>query len=218
MRHLFPSPIFVLVGRGIAPGYSTTEYERIDMRYVSFTLPDEDMGEDIDANGGNFSFLDGDGIVAFMAWVTLHLDTLWTLFSPLHEGEPEHWVRHLFDIELKPLDRIASALRDAYNDHEIEVCVYSMHQCYGGPEEGGWYYTAYSLEDSIRLKCHDFTWPNAERDVAEAKARLALKWQDSGNDITSMVPGDRYAYITEVVRQGQEAGVTERRQEIPRYS
>lgn len=45
----------------------------------------------------------------------------------------------------------------------VSMAIYSTHQCYGGPEEGGWYYAAGSrLNETLRAF--------KEEDLAEAEA------------------------------------------------
>ena len=47
-------------------------------------------------------------------------------------------------------DAWAEMVKDAEAARWCYVSLYQCNQCYGGPEEGGWYYDAYALEESKR--------------------------------------------------------------------
>lgn len=54
------------------------------------------------------------------------------------------------------------------------VSVYRRHQCFGGPEEGGWWYDRIILEGSIRFP----TTEQAEAFLEQAKAEVEQQNQD----------------------------------------
>jgi len=63
--------------------------------------------------------------------------------------------------------------------HNFYVSIYRAEQLYGGPEEGGWYYTRNFLEESVGFSCEseaeDYLDQVAEPDAANRVA-------DSGED------------------------------------
>lgn len=70
------------------------------------------------------------------------------------------------------IGRLADYVRsqDNYNQSQHAfVSIYRHHRCYGGQEEGGWWYDRYELEGSIEFATRD----DAEEWLRTAKAEVA---------------------------------------------
>ena len=69
------------------------------------------------------------------------------------------------------MSRLADYVSEQPNYEQAKpafVSVYRHHRCYGGPEEGGWWYDRYELEGSIAFATHD----EAEAWLEKAKAEI----------------------------------------------
>lgn len=85
------------------------------------------------------------------------------------------------------------------------VSVYKVHRCYGGPEEGGWYYDAYEHICSMPLRIHE-----GIKDVHAVMDFLRPRFKSTG-DLGSVAGGDVYDFYLEA-----EPGENQTR-ERPRY-
>lgn len=77
----------------------------------------------------------------------------------------------LFDLELLETKRY---FIDVEASRTVSVSVYNRELCYGGPEEGGWWYDWYSLETNERV-------PNNVVDVEQKIQELAARFPESEN-------------------------------------
>lgn len=60
--------------------------------------------------------------------------------------------------------------RDETADLRVQVSIYGVDRCYGGPEEGGWYYDAYNFAG-----VSERVYPE---DIEAAKARVLALFED----------------------------------------
>lgn len=68
---------------------------------------------------------------------------------------------------------LLQARQDSIRDEETVSCylsIYTVEQCYGGPEEGGWWFTVRKLDSHIYCDNRE----QAERLIAETQETLAL--------------------------------------------
>lgn len=107
----------------------------------------------------------------------------------------------LFDLELLEVKRF---FIDIPASRLVYVSVYNRELCYGGAEEGGWWYDAYSLEKSMRVL-------NQRDLVVTAMSKLRESYPESKN-YYSVNGGHSYDIFAEY-RQGKHNTL-----ERPRYS
>lgn len=111
---------------------------------------------------------------------------------------------HSFD------DRIQVNVTDMENV-VLYINVYLVDRAYGGPEEGGWYYTYYKLEETIPVLAP------VGQDVFEYAKAEAKRWRETvySNDgrrpISSVLSEGRYDVRVEVFKGESETT------EIPYY-
>ena len=89
------------------------------------------------------------------------------------------------------LEEVLAKLPEYETRKDCFLSVYSVTQCYGGPEEGGWWYSFYDLEVTKHFysweaaeKAYDSLTEWAEEQTKERKraATLALANMPEGND------------------------------------
>jgi len=72
---------------------------------------------------------------------------------------------------MKAIDKLVEIIRSHNEFNEAKprfVSIYRRHQCYGGPEEGGWWHTRNILEGSIPFPTEEA----AEQWLEEAKRQV----------------------------------------------
>ena len=62
---------------------------------------------------------------------------------------------------------------DIKGQEEVYLSIYTVHQCYGGPEEGGWYYNRHSFEGAKLYQ---------DIALAEAGAEKLMDWIAKENE------------------------------------
>ena len=84
-------------------------------------------------------------------------------------------------------------------DTEVYVNVYSVDRCYGGSEEGGWYYDWYAVERTI---------PCVLSDAKEIRRRMMEEYVNEGPDRVSVI-GDT-DYVVYIEREACESETKKR--------
>lgn len=119
---------------------------------------------------------------------------------------------------LTAIEQAAIDLTSAFWDDEVWVVVYEMDQGYGGPEEGGWYYTVYE-----KVSAHKIGGDSWAEIIPQAYTAAAIYSDYYHNQefgqYGSVLPGSyvRYDVRIEIVPQDQEPGKLEQNQRRPVY-
>lgn len=115
-------------------------------------------------------------------------------------------------------DKIINSLSAQIWDNDCVVVLYEVHQAYGGPEEGGWYYPGFE-----RVRTQDIdsdNWPDRLREADE----VAQRWQEEkdrewvDDERAGVYEQDRRRYTVEIEfpRQGAPRSLRDR-QPRPHY-
>ena len=106
-----------------------------------------------------------------------------------HEGQ---WVSR-YDLKRRARQGIAT---DGQHCEYNYVSVYSVSRCYGGPEEGGWYYDWWELVKIIKFPCKvNYARALHVKKIIESQ----LGWKNQHHR-SSVLGGDDCEVILEVVK------------------
>ena len=113
-------------------------------------------------------------------------------------------------------DRLAYDIATAHWDDDVYIVVYDVGDAYGGPEEGGWWFTTYRLEEATKVEAD--SWEARLRIIEHLLPLKQRNWKNQEfGQRGSFGDWARYAVVVEVIPQGDEPGAMERNQTRPTY-
>lgn len=118
------------------------------------------------------------------------------------------WADQFRDEKLPPLIR---NLIGSLDDYRLAIVVYELDRAYGGPEEGGWYYTAYSVVKSETIDNDDETIGEMFERAQSRREWVASEWADKEyGQLGSYGDSQHFATYLELLAPNEAPGKQER--------